>query len=76
MSAPSIMFLIVYIMFIFLWNFFAFGASAVIYVFRSLGIMGMMKSFGMKNPGTAFIPVYNSWLFGKGRRGKLRPPQR
>lgn len=65
MSAPSIMFLIVYIMFIFLWSFFTVGISVATYVFRALGMMGMMKSFGMKNPWTAFIPVYNSWLFGK-----------
>lgn len=42
-----------------------FGLMVTVYIFNSLGIMGMMKSFGMKNPGTAFIPVYNSWLFGK-----------
>jgi len=55
-------FMLIFSLFI---QFLSFGLAVAVYIFNALGIMGMMKSFGMKNPGTAFIPVYNSWLFGK-----------
>ncbi len=43
----------------------AMAWSVLVYVLQSLGVMGMMKSFGMPHPGTAFIPFYNVFLIGR-----------
>lgn len=43
----------------------AMAWSVLNYVLQSLGFMGMMKSFGMPHPGTAFIPFYNVFLMGR-----------
>lgn len=54
-----------YLFVIVFFNFFIAAFSIVCYVFRSLGVMGMMKQFGMDRPGMAFIPFYGDYLFGK-----------
>ena len=38
---------------------------AVSYVFESIAAMGMCKNLYYKHSGTAWIPFYNKYLFGK-----------
>lgn len=61
----SSFFLTYYVFFILFFDFLVLSFTGVCYIFRSLGIMGMMKKFGMNNPGTAFVPIYGEYLFGK-----------